>query len=73
MFTKQISVLLVLTVCAAVYVDAKCERNSPKQLKRFKIDLDAPPKERFKESALYFKDGFLEYFNNEAKYDYETN
>ena len=45
--------------------ELKCEKTSQVNVKTFKIDLDKPARERFKDSAIYFKEPVLKWFELE--------
>ncbi len=45
--------------------ESKCEKTNQINSKTFKIDLDKPARERFKEPAVYFKEPVLKWYELE--------
>jgi hypothetical protein len=55
--------LLTLSLSVALSSETSPRIDSLTSFPSFKIDLDLDPKERFKESALFFKEPILKVFN----------
>jgi hypothetical protein len=63
---------LKVALCLFIVLDTssanKCQTGSAIDVKRFKIDLDLPAAERFKEPTAYFKDNILNWLTAERQY-----
>ena len=64
---KTIIYISIFFAAASKNEANECQPNNTISIKRFKIDLDLPPAERFKESTAYFKDPLLNFYAKEIK------
>jgi hypothetical protein len=61
MNSKPLTILLLLNIFA-ICIEAKCQKNSTIDLKTYIIDLDLPPRERFKQVVIDFQDHIWDWF-----------
>ena len=61
----SIIVLVHLGLILIEKVDSKCERHNDFPVRTYKIDLDLPPSERFKQVVLDFKEPIIRWLNFE--------
>ena len=68
MLTSKFFLLSTLALISTLaLVESKCERGNHNEIKRFKINLDLPAAERFKESSAYYKESLLKWFDKEKQ------